>query len=161
MNRKKRSDEELRAASDHLYYECEMFLTLSPGLTSGILGESSLENAVIESLALHSRILLKFLYDDNPKGDDVIAEDFFDPPETWRNLRPAKSKLLETIGPRVGKEVAHLTYARQEVTPEKKKWYFAPITDEITKILNCFLEHVPRDLLGPSWKPSEEGNNTN
>jgi hypothetical protein len=37
---------------------------------------------------------LDFLYADNPKPDDVIAEDFFSAPEQWKQHRPALSQAL-------------------------------------------------------------------
>jgi hypothetical protein len=150
MTRANRSREELLAASDHLHYEIQMFRTLALAMASGISGQGPLNNALLESFTVHTRALLDFLYAAKPRPDDVIAEDFL-PPDEWLAQRPVKSKLLEGIHLRVGKEVAHLTYARQAVTEETKVWHFAQIAKEVTAAVNKFLALVPRDLLGPRW----------
>ena len=80
-----------------------------------------------------------------------IAEDFFDAPEGWKSIRPAKTELLKTIHKRVGKEVAHLTYERQKVTPAMKVWRFAEIMKDVTTVVTEFLELVPKQLLGERW----------
>jgi len=119
-----RSEADLRRASDHLYYEIWMFNALANGLASGIVGEGPLSNAVLEAITVHTRILLDFLYAEKPQSDDVIAEDFFADPDIWANERPVKSELLAGVHRRVAKEVAHLTYARLDVTPDAKPWRF-------------------------------------
>lgn len=101
-------------------------------------------NALIECFAVHARVLLDFLYSPRHKPDDVIAEDFFDYGSTWLQQRPEKSQLLTTIHKRVGKEVAHLTYARLAVTPEEKHWQFIDIANEIGVVLQEFLRMVPK-----------------
>jgi len=53
---------------------------------------------------------------------------------------------------RAGKEVAHLTYARLDVTPETKLWPFIKIANEIAEIIDTFLEHIPGSKLGEQWK---------
>jgi len=54
----------------------------------------------------------------------------------------------------VGKEVAHLTYARQDVTPETKPWPFVEIVTEVNSIFSKFFDLIPHDLLGPRWSSS-------
>jgi len=111
MARKKRSEQELRAASDHLFYEIWMFQSLARDMASRSFTENVVNNALLESFTIHTRILLDFLFAAKPQLDDVIAEDFFEDPATWHNVRPPKSEILETVHKRVGKEIAHLTYA--------------------------------------------------
>ena len=151
MNRKQRSQDELQYASDHLYYEIGMFTNLAHGLASGMSGESVINNALLESYTIHARILLDFLYAERPKADDVIAEDFFDDPAKWRNAMPQKSEKVQFAHRRVGKEVAHLTYARQDVTPETKPWPFIEIANEVNAVFAQFLHIVSLALLGSRW----------
>jgi hypothetical protein len=152
MNRKRRSDDELIGASDHLNYEYWMFKSLAHGLASGICGQGVINNALLESFTIHARILLDFLYPSGrPKNDDVISDDFFYDPATWTRVRPQKSKMVQSIHRRVGKEVAHLTYARQGVTSESKPWQFIKIANEVGTVFDRFIEIVPRKLLGPRW----------
>ena len=163
MRRKRRSEDELRSASDSLHYEFWMFMSLAQGLASGISGQGVLNNALLESFTIHARILLDFLYAEKPWEDDVIAEDFFDDPAAWYEARPAKSEKVEIVHRRVGKEVAHLTYARQEVTPETKPWPFIEIANEVNAGFSKFLSLVSPHLLGPRWdgyKREREGDET-
>jgi len=152
MGRKERTEEELRKASEHLCYEIWMLQAVARELLSGRVGQRVLNNALIESFAIHTRNLLDFLYSGNPWEDDVIAEDFFPPAEDWAKERPEKSELLGKIHGRVGKEVAHLTYGRLYVTREAKKWDFRTIADDINKTFERFLAIVPKHLLGDRWE---------
>ncbi len=155
MTRKQRTEEELRKASDHLCYEFWMFTNLARVLGAGISGEQVIKNAALESFTIHARILLDFLYpreDRPPHPDDVIAADFFDDPATWTDNRPEKSARVKDVHKRVGKEIAHLSYCRQEVTPETKPWYFAAIAEEVDKVVKTFLSLVPFELLDERWE---------
>jgi len=106
--------------------------------------------ALIESFTMHARVLVDFLYGSKSKSDDVVAEDFFDDPSCWVLKRPKMSELLETIHRRVGKEVAHLTYVRLDVTPEKKRWRISDIANDVHVVLKKFVELVPESRVGNS-----------
>jgi hypothetical protein len=153
MPRKLHTVEELREASNHLHYEIWMLTSLANGIASGISGQGPIANALLESFVIHVRAVMDFLYADKPQADDVIAEDFFDTPEQWTKKRPTLSELLSHAKHRAGKEVAHLTYARLDVTPETKPWPFVQIANEISLVINTFLENVPKNKLGSQWKP--------
>jgi hypothetical protein len=152
--------DELIEASDHLHYEFWMLMSVARGLATGITGDSVINNALLESFTMHSRVLLDFLYSESPRQDDVVAEDFFDGPDAWSALRPEKPSTLNMVHKRVGKEIAHLTYARQDVTPETKGWLFIEIANEIAGVFQVFLDNVDRDLLGGRWhqKQNESDN---
>jgi hypothetical protein len=153
MARKQRTPEVLCSASGHLYYEFNMFFSLGQTMMSGVLGKGPLHDAVLESLTVHARALLDFLYaTEKPRPDDVIAEDYFDEPSRWREIRPQMTATLTMARERVGKEVAHLTYARLEGTPEDKQWPVAQIAEDINIALAAFLEHVSKDRLSPIWE---------
>ena len=151
MARKPRTDEELRAVSEHLYYEVGMLLNLAKVLATGSLGNGTLENAALESFTVHARGLLDFLYADNPREDDVVADDFLGGQGTWPGVRGDIPPILNDVRQRVGKEVAHLTYARLSVTPEAKQWLFLDIAGAMQTVLGRFLKAVPKERLGPSW----------
>jgi hypothetical protein len=151
MNRKQRTQQELQKASDHLFYEVWMLTSLARGMASGVFNEGIINNALLESFTLHARAILDFLFSENPRPDDVIAEDYFSSPEKWLKIKANKSEKLKNIHLRVGKEVAHLTYFRQTVTPETKAWNFIVIAGEINSVFNEFLELVPKNLLGTTW----------
>jgi len=154
--RMRRSDKELVDVSEHLLYEIQMLFGTAQAMGTLDLGNENdiriwaIRNALVESFTVHARILLDFLYSSRPKPDDVITEDFFDNGSTWLQKRPAKSQLLTTIHKRVGKEVAHLTYARLAVTPEAKQWSFVNIANEIGAVLKKFLQLVPDSRVSDS-----------
>lgn len=160
MPRKVRTVEELREASNHLHYEIWMLTSLANGIASGIPGQGPIANALLESFVIHVRAVMDFLYADKPQVDDVIAEDFFDTPDQWTKMRSALSELLSQAKRRAGKEVAHLTYARLDVTPETKPWPFVQITNEISTVIKTFIENVPKNKLGSQWQPLGEQPNT-
>ena len=149
MARKARTAEELQEASKHLYYEVTMLVNLANGIASGVAGQGPIGNALLESFITHVRNSIDFLYADNPKPDDTIAEDFFDAPEQWKRHRPALSSTLLQAKRRAGKELAHLTYARLAVTPETKPWPFMQIAREVVILIKVFIGHVSLDNLSP------------
>ena len=101
----------------------------------------TVEMALLEALALHSRNLLEFLYSPRPRGDDVIAEDFFDDPEEWKNTRPELSDRLKKFWKRVDKEVAHLTKKRIAGTPPEK-YYHPEEFEELFEVLRLFAKYA-------------------
>ena len=153
MPRKARNLDELRGASNHLYYEVWMLSSLANGIASGIAGQGPIANALLESFVIHVRAVMDFLYAETAKPDDVVAEDFFDSPDQWTSIRPQLSETLSHAKRRAGKEVAHLTYARLDVTPATKPWKFVQIADDISSVMNAFLQNVSRGKLGSRWKP--------
>lgn len=156
MARNERTTEELKEASNHLQYEYWMLNSLAQALASGISGQGWLTNALLESFVIHVRGLMDFLYKDKPQKDDVVAQDYFTSLEEWENIRTPISEILEKAKKRAGKEIAHLTYARLEVTPDTKPWVFIVITNEISKVMKIFLENVSKEKLGTRWGANEQ-----
>lgn len=145
-----KTEEELRKASIDLFYEIGMFRRLVQGMASRIAGESIVNNALLESFAIHVRNLIYFFYTDVPKKeDDNIAKYYF---TEWESVRPSKTEVLEKAYARANKEIAHLTFSRLDVTPEKKQWDFESISIDLNKTIEKFLELVPENLLDPSLK---------
>lgn len=155
MTRSVRTQEELRQASNHLFYEIWMFQTLAQGMASGIAGQGAINNSLLESFAIHVRALIGFFYSENPRIDDIIAEDFFPNPVDWQCKRPLKTEILDKAKKRADKEVAHLTYTRLDVTPEQKHWEFLKIFNDLQVPINIFLDNVPTDLLGSNWEDTK------
>ncbi len=156
MERKKRTPEVLRKASEHLHYEYRMLTEMARVMASGKTYERAIKNSFIESFTIHARVLLKFLYDEKPRPNDVIADDFFPTSQEWKEVKPEMTEILEPIYGRVGKEVAHLTYDRQYVTDEAKKWHFLEILRDIDVRFKEFLGIVPMELLGERWESEKE-----
>lgn len=157
MAREKHTDPVLQEASNHLHYEFWMLTSLAKGLASSIAANGWLPNALLESFVIHVRVLLDFLYVEQPKPDDVIAADYFPSSEEWEKLRPAQSETLKKSRTRAHKELAHLTYARLNVTPETKPWAFIEIANQIHRVMDIFLGNVPKHLLGNQWQAPQKG----
>jgi hypothetical protein len=155
MTRIPRSQEELRKASDHLFYEIWMFQTLAQGMSSGMAGIGAINNSLLESFAIHVRALIGFFYPENPRSDDILAEDFFENEGTWKSLQPVKTETLSNAKKRADKEIAHLTYTRLDLTPEQKSWEFLKIFDDLQVPIKVFLGNVNKDLLGSKWKETK------
>jgi hypothetical protein len=155
--RKKRTDRVLQEASNHLHYEFWMLTSLAKGLASGIAANGWLPNALLESFVIHVRVHLEFLYAKGANHDAVIAADYFPSSNHWEKLRPALSDTLKKARIRAHKELAHLTYARLNVTPETKPWAFIEIANQIHKVMDIFLENVPKHLLGDQWQAPQKG----
>lgn len=152
MPEKKHTSDELRRASNHLWYEMGMFQGLVLGMGSGIAGEGNvLSNSLVESFAIHVRVLIHFFYTEIPHKDDVLAVHFFHESEDWNKHRPLETEILEVAKTRADKEVAHLTYLRLKVTPEMKTWNFKDIFNDLQRVLDKFIELVPRDNMGDVW----------
>ena len=151
VGRKKRTPDELRRVSEHLHYEVQMLLGSAQALASETTADGTLRNALVESFAIHFRNMLDFLWPDKPKrkSDWVIAADFFPSPSDWEKLRPEISQPLLDSRVRAAKEIAHLTYARLAVEPEEKDWDVRQIANEVTRVVETFIRHVPMQFLGP------------
>ncbi len=148
MARKKRTKEELIKSSDHLHYEVWMFQSLANAMASNILGTGPINNSALEAFIVHTRNLIHFLYAEKPKNDHVVACDFI---TKWEELCPEKSEFLQKAERRANKEVSHLSYDRQKVTPEDKPWEFIRVVHEVMEIFKLFLDNVPKELLGNRW----------
>ncbi len=157
MRRLARSDAQLMRISEHLNYELWMLQSVSTALAGGIAQNGWLANALLESFIIHVRALLEFLYSETPREDDVVAADYFPNAEMWDQCRPPMSQTLLRAKRRVGKEVAHLSYARLGVAPEEKQWPFLEIANDVNAAMRVFIENVPKDVISPSLGVSLSG----
>lgn len=113
---------------------------------SSIVG---LNNAIVEAFTIHTRALIDFFYGKAQK-DDVIAEHFFSPASIWIDARPQiTDNEIKKIKTRVSKEVAHLTYIRQD--NKGKKWSYINILKDLKGAYTTFYNLVPKNLLGIYW----------
>lgn len=143
MSRNHISQEKLqKIAFEHISYEIEMFEYTGERIEKGglSLGEN---NAMLETFLLHARCLYDFLYpSENVRADDVLADDFFDEPSKLRSKLPVKLAISSYLKSRTGKEVAHLTYERLNVTPEQKQWRVDEVHNQIGEAMVIFFESL-------------------
>jgi len=144
------SEKELRAFSDHLLYEIEMF-----SATVGVLAvviemevshtRTTLRNALMESWALHVRNLLSFLYDRRAGKGDAVAADFVG--SGWAAKRGAKPEVLALAHAKASKEMAHMSWLRSVLTDDQREWHPEPIIVALGNALHEFLDSVPEALV--------------
>ena len=155
MPKRIREEQELQAASDKLYYDIWMLFSTASEMSSGKFPPGVINNALLESFAIHARVLLDFFFrqEDDPRlhKNDIVAEHFFPNPKTWREKRRKRTTILKTIPSRVGKEIAHLSYARLKQTSKSKRWDYLQIAVDLDAIFNQFLQEVATSLFGSRW----------
>lgn len=150
MERKDRTAEEKRQASEQLLYEVTMLEKLGSMLAAQPPDDDVIcGNAMLESFSIHARVLIDFFYPVNPRPNDVIANDFLGAPDQWATICPPKSELLDHVEQRVGREVVRMNYDRQEVVPILIGSPFGKIVAELHRIFQRFLKAVPAEFLGP------------
>lgn len=162
-----RSSAELRALSGHLLYEAQMLYAAADVLRragqQGVELPWVLRMATIESFAMHTRVLIEFLWTDPNENrrkrhpDDAFAEDFM-PPGEWKKVRDVvpMEATLEGIQRRAGTEIAHLTYKRT-ADPEERQWEFDRIAGAIGRALRLFLQNVDPANLAEGFENSLRG----
>ena len=97
-------------------------------------------NALVESFAAHSRVLIEFLYPSkNVHPDTILARHYFLPNERWSRLCPKQSPLLKDTRKLANNHLAHLTYTRSEAKLNKT-WPFVKIAKELGAVLKIFNE---------------------
>jgi len=146
-----RTHDDLKKASEHLRYELDMLNSVAQALATNFAGAGVLNNAMLESFAVHVRSLIFFLFPENPKPDDVLATHFVSDPAAFEAARGVKSEILKKAQSRAGKEVAHLTYQRLTVTEETKGWRFVEIATEINRVMKIFQQHADQSKLSETW----------
>ncbi len=106
-------------------------------------------NAVLHTFLLATRNLCHFLYSHKPRPLDIIAEDFFDRDEDWRNVRPpAVPEFLDgSLVDLISKRLAHLTWDRASGT--KPSWGAFRIAWELGKALEVFVATAPSTRIAP------------
>ncbi len=95
---------------------------------------------------------MDFLYEENPRADDVVAEDLMAPGTNWLEIRLPSTQRLKVARKRAGKEIAHLTYARLEVTADTNPWAYLDIEQDVSAAFRVFLEHVPPEKRSVEWR---------
>lgn len=129
----------LQEAMKHVRYEIDMLGATASYLAKG-LSDDTIKNACLESFAIHTRALIDFFFpgSTDPRLDDILSVDFFNPPARWTSgypTYPYPPADLADIRPKVHKRVAHLTYERILLQVD---WPFVQIKDQIETVFADF-----------------------
>ena len=139
-----RTVEELKGGLKHLNeYEVWMLWSLANILAINNQGKGVIHNALLESFLMHARILIEFLYKNQPYKDTVRASQYFTSDSPWKSIRPQKTDLLKETEEDAHKYLAHLTYTRLQ---RKRKWPYIKIANDIKSVLQVFYENLPDDF---------------
>jgi hypothetical protein len=150
----KRPPDELKEASKHIFWgmrylseRLEFFSRFSNKSNAGEIG--GMLNSIHDSFLIHARKMIEFLYNtsDLVYDNDLIAEDYFDSPETWRMFRPELPDVLVRERKDVGKLLAHFTYEVKDYPSGRIKWETSDIYVGIFNAFQKFLSKVDRSLL--------------
>ena len=144
-----RSEEQLRSmAEEHLRYEVWMLHSTAQELAKGV-PPGFLHNVLLESFTIHLRAVIDFLWPPaNLRSDDATARDFFAEPDDWSAVSPPFPDVLEPTKLRTGKEIAHLTYTRLEVTRDAKRWDFIAMANAALAALRVFVDNAAPERIG-------------
>jgi hypothetical protein len=124
------------------------------------------ENALIESLLLHTRALVKFFYS-APRGErttkrpeprrtrDGFAVDYFPHVTEWKKpggTRPRPILLRDAAINRISREVMHITYHRAGFGENPPSWSPYAIYCDVTAVMERFTDLVPDELVRDDFK---------
>jgi hypothetical protein len=156
-----RTDDELKEASGHLFYEYDMLRQTARELDAlgdiriRIDGGEALRvrrNALVESFAVHARNLTVFLgWHPSNHDEDVLAKHYVKgfapkvPDDPWL------SELYASACTRI----VHLSYARSKVDPLKKDWPIRDIVEAIGDDLERLMKLVAPALQGAQWSTTK------
>ena len=131
----------LKKLAEHIRYELDMFKYTAKYLRT--TKDQFLINVLLESFAIHSRNLFKFIYPDKqPHKDDIVVGIFVDKKRFYlKNRTPRKE--LKFIVKKANKQVAHLTYFRLRYNRRTKPWDVLRIENGFRKTIEAFLKSIP------------------
>jgi len=154
MARQQPTDAELKLDSHHVLYEIEQLdgaVKRLAGLrASGQQAPEVDENALLESIAVHARALIEFVWADPElaRPDDVVASDFV--PE-WPAIRPEMSEFLRGVKRQADKQIMHITRERS-IAEAVRQWRYGKVYNELAEVLAQFVTRVPAEKVQSDFR---------
>lgn len=116
--------------------------------TSHQTGDQMRVSAFLESMLIHTRVLMDFFYKPrDPKfklDDSIVASDFI---PNWPDIRPAKGTYLESRKEHLNKAMAHLGRKRIDYEEhDEKGWDLTKVSTEINHVIRLFNENLPESM---------------
>jgi hypothetical protein len=106
------------------------------------------DDAVIECLLLHARVLRDFYRQKRPLTEiaetNIVAGDFFDKPDDW--TPPALTYLAVVVKTRLDRALTHLAYTRTEYLAQEE-WNLKLAWDELREAREQFRRALRPDRL--------------
>lgn len=163
MKRKSRTEDELKAVSENLYYKFLMIDECAKGLNEGLAGNNRIvNNALLDSFLIQSRELLYFFKPtNNSRPDDVVASDYIPNSSEWiaaRDKLPLQTEFIEKFCKQVSKLVVHLSYEIINFRSEELNWgnQGKQVYEYLSQAYRLFIKLVPTDSLGPELMRQKE-----
>lgn len=123
---------------EHIVYEIMMFEGTAHKLMGNVQDQFE-KNILLESFAIHSRNLFEFFYTKKKRKDDMVVGDF-----TIRKhefiLKRTRKRNLENLTKKTNKQVAHLTYSRNNYNVSTKGWDVSKINNYMNKTILAFFD---------------------
>lgn len=158
-------DEDLRQATEDLYYEWSMLAhgfdaleqkKLRPGDPPRDDLEQAVYNGLIESFGLHARIVVDFLRVDAEDAgkNDVVAADYpiTGGPSGWRAPLEAEKEFVDSERDKFNRKTAHIRRASKGGGRGAQFQYRRMLT-AITRSLKLFIDRLPPHLVHERWTP--------
>lgn len=127
-----------KKALEHIYYEFSTLCECVNRLAEDV--EQSEKNILLDSFAIHARNLYYFFYS-TPKQDDISIEHYLQ--GITEHLIPKGD--LEKIVSKGNKQVAHLTYSRNNYGFDEKKWIIGDIFPKLVENMQIFTINLPNE----------------
>jgi hypothetical protein len=134
-----RSESDQRKAIQHLQYEIDMFVFTADAISAGRERLTQAEiNALLESFTIHARALIGVFFPYNPYPEDVLAQHFVPEGSSWAAIAGELPESLAKVRKRVGTEIVHLSYGRNQITDEAKQWDITAIKAAMLALIDKF-----------------------
>jgi len=122
-----------------LDYEIYMFREVCNRFKKNKDNDRFLKNSLVELLALHTRVLVDFFYN-NGRKDDIIAQDFFSNMD-WNTKRPQITDILDKAKNKADKQLVHLTKERIRLIKNRENsWKVSEIERDMNLVIEIFEE---------------------
>lgn len=136
---------ELEKATEHIYYEADMFFKtlLALQCKPNIL---TLHNLLVETFLIHARNLHDFLYpSDYFDDDDILVYDYIGNSDNYETKKTAKKELKDYIY-KINKQLSHLTYKRNTYNQISKPHELIEIGNKIHNTLMVFYDSLTQNF---------------
>lgn len=132
----KNNHSKYKKAVEHIVYEIMMFHGTVLKLVANPQDQFE-KNILLESFAIHSRNLFDFFYSKKKQKDDISYEDFIARKMEFKSRR-TKKRILKNLTKKTNKQIAHLSYSRNNYNRITKGWNVTTIYKNMNKTIVAF-----------------------